>query len=258
MKQFDFMKDPDNNGTDSITVDHAPKRKLDLFPRILCVIIALGIWLYMVNVNDADMTETVTLRVELTGVETLESAGMMVYGLGERTVTVTVKGTNRDLKQYSESDYKATIEVGGITEAKPTNLPLNIKLPENSSIIVEKFPGNVLVYADYKEVHTIPAVKVSFGGDGGDRFEGTPSINTLEISGPRSIVKNIAVAEFRIDGELHEGVTDNFSSVKYYDKFGEEIDTMNAVTVLTKSISVTITEKTPAEEISSESGDVTE
>ena len=149
MKQFDFMKDPDASGADSITVEHTPKRKLNLFPRLVCLFTALVIWIYMVNVNDPDMTETMTLTIELKGVETLEEAGMMVYGLSERTVTVTVKGTNRDLKQFTEADYKATVEVGGINEVKDNiQLPINIIVPENSNISLEQPPANLIAFSD--------------------------------------------------------------------------------------------------------------
>jgi YbbR domain-containing protein len=256
MKRYDFMKDPDATGSESITVEHAPKRKLDLFPRIACLLLALGIWIYMVNMNDTDMTETITLRIELTGVETLEEAGMMVYGVGERTVTVTVKGTNRDLKQFSESDYKATVEVGGLTEVKTNNLPINIELPKNTSIVLDSAPGNVLVYSDYKEIKAINKISFALGSDAEGDFIGTPSVQSVEISGPKSIVEKIAEVELKVDSELSDGLDVNhFSDVKYLDRLGEEIDVMNAVIVVTKEITVKI-EAVDGETDSEQSTDV--
>lgn len=259
MKQFDFMKDPDNKGADSITVEHTPKRKLDLFPRIICLLVALGIWIYMVNMNDTDATETITLRIELTGVDTLEGEGMMVYGFDERTVTVTVKGTNRDLKQFDESGYKATVDVIGITEAKVNNLPITIKPPANTSITVESLtPGNVLVISDFIEIKTIENIRIAFGSVGDKSFTGEASVASLDIKGPREIVSNIVDVEFKIDGDIKDGqeIT-GFSAVKFYDINNEEVDVKGAVTVLTKEISVTVTEETSSSE-SAESTEETE
>ncbi len=259
MKQYDFMKDPDKNGAESITVEHTPKRKLDLFPRIVCLLVALGIWIYMVNINDADAIETITLRIELSGVDTLESEGMMVYGFDERTVTVTVKGTNRDLKQFDESEYKAIVDVIGITEAKVNNLPITIKTPANTSITVESLtPGNVLVISDFKEIKSIENIKVGFGLAGDKNFVGDVSVDSLDISGPREIVSKIVSVEFKIDGEVKDGQEiKNLSVVKFYDMNGEEVDVKGAVTILTKEISVIINEETSSSE-SSESTEETE
>ena len=241
MKQYDFMKDSDDNSSDSITVEHARKRKLNLFPRIVCLLIALVIWIYMVNINDNDMTETVTLKIELTGIDTLEDAGMMVYGLGERTVTVTVKGTNRDLKQFDENDYKATVEVSGLTEAKTNNLPVSIELPKNTSLVLDGAPGNVLVYSDFKETKTINTIQVDLLTDTDGKFVADPNFDSVVISGPRSIVEKIVGVELKIDSNLSEGLAvEKFSGIKYVDRLGEEVDTMNAVTLVTKDISVNI------------------
>ena len=249
MKQFDFTKESDMGGSDSITVEHAPKRKLNLFPRIACLLVALGIWIYMFNMNDVDATDTITLRIELSGIETLENEGMVVYGFDERTVTVTIKGTNRDLKQYKESDYKAIVDVIGITEAKVNNLPITIKTPANTTITVDGMtPGNVLVISDYREEKAINNLKVLFGAVSEGEFSGEFSVDEIVISGPRKIVSEIVSVEFKIDGEITDGQEINgFSSIKYFNITGEEVDVSGAVSILTKDVFVTVTEESDSQ-----------
>lgn len=253
MKKLDFMKDSEGNGKESITIGRTSKRKVDIVPRIICLLFALGIWIYMFNMNDADATDTITLRIELSGEEALADEGMMVYGFDERSVTVTIKGTNRDLKRFAESDYKAIVDVIGITEAKVNNMPITVKVPANSSLSVESMtPGNVLVISDYKTEKAISNLQVVFGTVNEGEFEGELSVSEISISGPLEIVSKIARAEFKIEGEISNGAEINsFSSIKYYAVNDEEIDTRGAVTILTKEIYATVSEDTETEESTS-------
>lgn len=246
MKRVDFMRDPDNNGNESITIERTSKRKIDIFPRIICLLFALGIWVYMFNMNDADTTEEITLRIELSGESVLHEEGIMVYGFDERSVTVTVKGTNRDLKRFVESDYKAIVDVIGITEAKVNNLPITIKVPANSSItVVSTTPGNVPIISDFVEEKTIGNIGVAFGAVSEGAFGGELNVGEIAVSGPREIVTKIARVEFIIDGEIECGdeIT-NLTNVKYYTSEDKEIDTRGAVKLLTKEIAVTVFEET--------------
>lgn len=250
MKQYDFMKDSDGNGAESITIEHTPKRRVDMLPRIICMLLALGIWIYMFNINDADATDTITLRIELSGEDTLAEEGMMVYGFDERSVTVTIKGTNRDLKRFAESEYKAVVDVIGIAEAKVNNLPITVKVPANSSLSVESMtPGTVIVISDYKDEKVISNLEAVFGSVSEGKFDGELSVSEISISGPREIVSKIVRAEFKIEGEISDGTeVSSFTSIKYFDINDDEIDTRGAVAVLTKDIFVTVYEDTATEE----------
>ena len=253
MKRFDFTRDPENSGNEEITIERTSKRKIDIIPRVICLLFALGIWIYMFNMNDADTVEEITLRIELSGENVLEEEGMMVYGFDERSVTVTVKGTNRDLKRFAESDYKAIVDVIGITDAKVNNLPITIKVPANSSItVVSTTPGNVPIISDYKENKTIGNIGVVFGSVSEGVFEGELNVGEITVSGPRDIVTKIARVEFVIDGEIKNGddIAD-FTNVRYYGSDDTEIDTHGAVKVTTKEIFVTIVEDSASDEINS-------
>lgn len=250
MKRFDFMRDPDNNGNESITIERTSKRKVDIIPRIICLLFALGIWVYMFNMNDADTVEEITLRIELSGESVLHEEGMMVYGFDERSVTVIIKGTNRDLKRFTESDYKAVVDVIGITEAKVNNLPITIKVPANSSItVVSTTPGNVPIISDFIEKKTVGNIGVAFGSVSEGTFGGDLKVGEITVSGPHEIVSKIARVEFIIDGEIEIGdKTIDTTNVKYYTTEDKEIDTRGAVQLLTKDISVTVFEETTLSE----------
>ena len=71
MKQYDFVSGTDENGKTVVSVGDAPKRKkLDIIPLIICFFLSLGIWIYMVNLNDTDVTATMTIPIEIEGITT--------------------------------------------------------------------------------------------------------------------------------------------------------------------------------------------
>ena len=44
MKHYEFMKDPDKEGSEAVSVEHTRKRKHDIGPKIVCLLIAIIIW----------------------------------------------------------------------------------------------------------------------------------------------------------------------------------------------------------------------
>ena len=164
----------------------------------------------MVNFNDTDVTETMVLNIQITGVEKLEKNGIMIYGLDKNEITVTVKGSNRDLKKYEKNEYKVTVDVSGINETGQHTLPLTVSTPTGSSLTVsESEPLNVSFKTDYIWEKTVPLdvfitntqdiglVKYSyesiFTPEGG---------NAITIKGPKSAVELINSARFNVDGSF--------------------------------------------------------
>ena len=210
MKRYEFIKDTDEKGGKTISVSDKPKRKLDLFPRFLCLVIALVIWLWMVNFNDTDVLETLVLKIELEGQDVLEDREMMIYAIDKREITVTVKGSNRDLKKFSSEDYRAVVDVSKINEAGQHTLPLYVIPPQGSSLTVsESEPLNVSLKTDFVAEKSVSfdvfvtnvqdggLTKYSFEnrlGDGGNKI--------VDIVGPASYVDLISSARLTVDGSF--------------------------------------------------------
>ena len=164
MKKFNFTAEDGNAGNDSVTVNRVRRRRLDIVPRILCFLISVFIWIYMVNLNDTDVEETMTFTVEIVGEETLHhDSNMAIYGMDKKTVTVTVKGSNRDLRKYTELDYKVTVDVSSLSSAGEHTVQINVLPPANSSIeLIKCEPSTVIMYSDVNIEKEIP-LKVELG-----------------------------------------------------------------------------------------------
>ena len=230
MKQYDFMRDDGSNGKNDVTIDRVSKKKLDIFPRLLCLVIAFIIWVYMVNMNDTDITTTMTLKIDVVGEEALEATGgMAIYGLDKRTVTVTVKGSNRDLKKYAEADYKATLDVSKLSSSGEHSVVINVITPENSSIeLITCDPANVTVFSDINISKEIPLVV-----DYGDvimysaEYNLTQNADTIEITGPKAIIENIDYAYYEVSGDLDSSKSYTGFAIGLYNKNGIEIPIEN-------------------------------
>ena len=206
MKRYDFIKETDENGNETIKVSDKRRRKLDLFPRLICLLIAAVIWLWMVNFNDTDIAETMVLDIKIVGLDTLEDNGMMIYGLDKKEITVTVTGSNRDLKKYGKDQYKVTVDVSGIREVGQHTLPLSIITPDGSSLTLsESEIPNVSFYADEIGIYTVPLTVVTPDilekGNVKYSYE-CEFVGEITVKGAKSQLKHVVSARFNVDGSF--------------------------------------------------------
>ena len=225
MKQFDFLKAPYKKGDKAISVASNIRKKLDLIPRIICFLIALVVWIYVFNLNDTDITSTMTLEVKVVGVDALTDSGMMMYGMEKTNVTVTVKGSNRDLKKYSEADYSAYVDVSSLQTAGKHSLPITVKTPTGSSIsTTSQEPANVSLFADFYTTKELPLnvfekyVKISAYD-----YSIEKSSDTILVKGPKSVVDKMSYAGYTIEGEISLSKTISGFNVGLFDRNGDYI-----------------------------------
>ncbi len=248
MKQYGFVHDPDKRGDEAVSITNKPKRKLDLLPRLVCLFIALLIWLWMVNFNETDVTETMVLKISFVGLESLENDGMMIYGLDKTEITVTVKGSNRDIKKHEPSEYSATVDVSAVDGIGQYTLPLSITIPSDSNVtVVESEPLNLSLMADLSATKTVPFdVLVSNGQDSGlvkYSYQSTYEVKEIEITGPKSIVDTISSGRFNVNGNFVSTSDEmDFSGfpLTFLDKNLSEVNVENTVNYSTEDIGVNV------------------
>ena len=83
----------------------------------------------------------------------------------------------------------------------------------------------------------ISTIFVTFGAEYDKEFEGKVYPDTLEITGPQKIIDKIAMMELKAEGKLSNGAEiTTVTAVKYLDKDGVEINTMDAVSIVTEGV----------------------
>ncbi len=242
MKQMDFQKERDEKGRESVVIGRQRNRRIDLFPRLLCLLFAITIWIYCVNMNESDVTATFSVKLNVIGAESM-SDGMSMYSMSNvPEVKITVKGTNRDINKYSASDYAAYIDVSQIDSVGWSTIKIITTAPENSSLtILSTDIDAVSVYADVATEAVVPLEikqgNITHNANYEVSHELEDGVKSITIKGPKTLVDEITRVEHVIEGEFNKSKTISGFSLNFYNKNGEPIVINNSSEMSPNSIS---------------------
>lgn len=215
----------------------------DLIPRIVCIAIALTIWLYVMSNNSPDYERTFSgVTVEITDAARLstEKNLSVIQGYGT-PVDITVAGKKSDIISYSLDDIVASIDVGEVDAAGKHSLRVSVAMPDGC-VLKSVRPSNVEVYVDELSVKAIP-VKVNLTSVQYDHSISlgtiTPDVSTVTVSGPISVIDGAKEAVVDLElGTVTTGVAAR-GTLKVVNESGTVID--NPYLVLSQtSVGVTI------------------
>ena len=87
------------------------------FYMVLSVLVAIGLWVYVVGVQNPDSSGPVrNLPVTFVGTDVLESRGLMIVSGADQTVTLNVNGKRDALLALSSETVSITVDVSSISE----------------------------------------------------------------------------------------------------------------------------------------------
>ena len=193
----------------------------------ICLLLAMTVWIYVVNVDDTGHQETVEfVLVELDGTSTLKNYNMSVISGYNNAVTVTLRGKRSDIGSLTAEDIYAYVDVGEVREVGRHSLPIKVDLPQNSTLVSIE-PSTVSVQIDENSIIDVD-VEVKMGHYILDAAyslgEPVPAKKTVTVVGPKSVLETIEYAAVTIDaGNIMSSV--NFvNKVQLFDEFDNVID----------------------------------
>ncbi len=164
----------------------------DLLPRILCILVAIVIWLYVMSNNSPDYERTfsgVSVGVENTAVLMSEENLSVISGYGS-LVDITVTGKRSDVVSYSLEDIIASVDVASVKEGGKHQLSVSVATPDGC-VLKSVYPTSVEVYVDELSTKTVP-VKVNIKSVQYDQTillgAPTPDVSAITVSGPVSVI----------------------------------------------------------------------
>jgi len=231
--------------------------------KIASLIAAFALWLVVVNIDDPVISRTFSgIPIEILNEDIIADEGMCYEIIGGTdTATVVVSAKRSVLDDMSRDHIKATADFKSLSALN--TLPVEVKVTRYAdavdsvttrtesvqlkleSLVTTKVPLNVEVVGDVEEGYLLSSVKSKF--------------EEVEISGPESLIANVASAECEVDVE---GISADESvnvPVKLLDINGRSIDntklelkeknvSVNVVVWGTKEVPVTCTVSgTPAD-----------
>ncbi|MEG1240981.1 MAG: hypothetical protein RSD46_06530, partial [Oscillospiraceae bacterium] len=161
---------------------------------VLSIVIACCLWLYVVNVQNDDMTQTITtIPVTLAGEDVLASSNLMVTTGRDATVNLKVQGKRSTLSKINRDNITITVDVSKLSAAGDYSQAYTIGWPANVSasevaVLDRTFYVNVVVS---KRVSRTVEVRGTFEGsiaDGYQMGEFVMNPAMVEVSGEEALV----------------------------------------------------------------------
>lgn len=169
--------------------------------KIMAVIFATFLWWTVVNVDDPLDTKKYTVDVIVTNPEVVTNAGKS-YQVVEstKTVSVTVKARRKVLDQIKKEHVVATAD---LREMQDNTVPIRVSISgfEGEYEEVTAYPRNLQVNVENTQKKTFPIMAVATGipRDGYVVGSLVASPQTVDISGPESMIKKIGKVVAKVD-----------------------------------------------------------
>lgn len=208
-------------------MEKTEKESGHLVAKLMCLVVAFGIWLYVTGTGDALEERTIVeVPVSLIGVSDLHMATDMsvIYGYDEM-VDVIVTGKRSDVLALTADDLSASADVSVLTEAGRFSLPVNIQLPAGISVVGgEGISINVYVDLDMTKQVPVRVANLDYVIDASYRV-GEPklSLDAVTVKGPGLVLDTIEYAGVSFNlGTMMTSMT-MVATPYLYDRDGERI-----------------------------------
>lgn len=145
-----FIDEDEDAEFDAVLVKNADKKSLGILPKIVALLLAIIVWLFVMEVNPPDVRAT----YEDIPVLILNASGYTVVPKNEEdlTVDVVVTGKKNRIHSLNEQDITLVIDAGKITESGEYQLEVQCAVP-----------GEFKIYK--LSVNTITVIAVSNSGE---------------------------------------------------------------------------------------------
>lgn len=213
--------------------------KNKLLSILLSVFIAFGMWIYVVTVVDYVSEATYhNIPVVLEGESVLQERGLMITSGQNNFATLVVSGKRSDLIKLKNSDITLKADLSKIYDPGEVQIVYTPSFPgefaSNAFVIESKNPDHFTMTVENRRKAEIP-VKVMCSGavpEGyiSDTEEVVLDHPTIQISGPESVVQQIAYAriDVNLDGQV-ESISRNYRYT-LCNQAGEPVDVEHITT----------------------------
>lgn len=205
--------------------------------KIISLLIALMVWLTIVNIEDPTISKNISgIAVEVINENAISEAGKC-YVLGDtETVSIRVRGPKSVIDKVKETDFKAVADLSkySITNA----VPVEVKFSSNREFNAEP----EIIYGETSSINielddfVTDSFKVGITtkgtvSDGYYISKDDISLNEKEIkiSGPESLMKQVSNVSVEVDVSDIKEETTVLAVVKAYDAYGGLIESERMV-----------------------------
>lgn len=182
--------------------------KSKILPFLLSVIVAFGLWLYVITVVSPESEKTYyEIPVVLQNKAILEERGLMVVS-DVPTVTLVLKGNRTVLNDLNEANINVIANVANIEKAGTQTLGYDIAFPGNVSdneVSVQSSSTDMITLKIEKKTRKMIDVEIDYMGTAvpegfiADLKNARLDYAGIMVSGPESVMANIQKAVIQVD-----------------------------------------------------------
>ncbi len=149
-------------------------RKENLIARIMSLVIACGLWVYVTTDQNPIVERNIEVRLQQANLP----ENMMVFNAPEKVV-VRVRGTRTNLGDGIENQIDASINLKAVTEGQQT-LPVTVSV--TNAEVVNVSPREVSIYVDTVSEKSVPVITRIVGAVSADMTIGSSTITPSEVT----------------------------------------------------------------------------
>ncbi|MGM9561207.1 MAG: YbbR-like domain-containing protein [Phascolarctobacterium sp.] len=149
-------------------------RKENLLARVVCLLVACGLWVYVMTDQNPIVERNVEVRLQQMNLPN----NMMVFNAPNK-VMVKVRGTRTKVSDNLENRIIASLNLKSVTEGQQT---LPVKVSFASGDVVQVIPSEVSVYVDTVSEKKVPVITRIVGAVSNDLTIGQSKITPAEVT----------------------------------------------------------------------------
>ena len=203
--------------------------------KILSVVIAVVVWLLVVNIDNPIGTKSFVISdIQILNEAYVDADGKMCMQDSEQTpIRVTVRAQRKVLDKITVNDLRATADLQQAVslDTDPVMVPITVTCDKLSPGNIEVTPNNLSLHLEDKDTQEF-VVNVTTNNTKPDKRYEVGSLTSnpekIKITGPKSLINKIDKVNASIDVDgASEDVTQE-TEVKIIDKNGEEFSDTDA------------------------------
>lgn len=197
-------------------------KKSKLYSVLLSVVIAFGLWLFVINnVSQEDNMTFYNIPVVMEGESVLNNdKNLMITAVSSNTVSLNLSGTRSNLNKLNSSNITVRVKLSEIYEpgeriALSYDISYPGDVPEGAFVVENKSPSSIYVDVDYRRNKEIP-VRVKYTGTRSENYiydteNAILDNNMVTVIGPAAVADQIDYAEVELDlTDRVESVSEDF------------------------------------------------
>ena len=198
-------------------------RKENLPARIICLLVACGLWVYVMTDQNPIMERNVEVRLQQMNLPN----HMMAFNVPDKVV-VKVRGTRTKVSDNLENKIVATLNMKTATEGQQT-IPVKVSFANGD--VVQVIPSEVSVYVDTVSEKKVPVVTRIVGAISNDMTIGHSTITPPQVTlrGATHRIDKVNKVVAPIDVTDHQGDFQSESELVAVSEDGYDIPNMKII-----------------------------